>query len=357
MLKSLIENNKIKIFTIMTSGRTGSDYLAGCFDNINDILVFSGKFDHSIFFENQNERISKKKLIKKFIIKYNNLFKYDNIEQFNHNINLIKFKKIFLKISEDKLNRKDFLINLFHTYQLILNKKIKKAKILIHHSHSQKATETFLKDFPKSGVLLTIRDPRANLKSGIENWYKFKKKKFSLNHIIFYIQRIKKNLDFVFKIKNKKFFVKLENMNSIKYRKKICNFLNIKFNKKMMISSIGGKPWNGDALSIKKSTKGKFTAKLLENNWKKYFSEYEIKIFNIYYSRYKLFYKIDVINPLNRIKLFFNLFNLMKIEKKIIKDLKFYDIVFLMNLFIILKRIIFFFTIILNIKPDKINNT
>ena len=47
----MTKNNIYKICTIMTTGRTGSDYLAGCLDGVKNIIVFSGKFNHQIFFK------------------------------------------------------------------------------------------------------------------------------------------------------------------------------------------------------------------------------------------------------------------------------------------------------------------
>ena len=38
-----------------------------------------------------------------------------------------------------------------------------------YHTHNQKHTEEFLKDFPNSKIFVTIRDPRDNLRSGIYN--------------------------------------------------------------------------------------------------------------------------------------------------------------------------------------------
>jgi len=69
MIDKLIESKKIKIFTIMTTGRTGSDYLASCLDGVNGVIVFSGKFDHTYFFKDSIERKNQKTLIYNFLKK------------------------------------------------------------------------------------------------------------------------------------------------------------------------------------------------------------------------------------------------------------------------------------------------
>lgn len=339
---------KINMCTIMTTGRTGSDYLAACLDGLKDVIIFSGKFDHSIFFK-KNNKLDKKKLINKFLNVYKNLFKYDEVEQINHNINIKKFKKIFLSLSENKIDRKNFLLNLYYTYNLTLKRSLKSAKIIVHHSHGKKATKEYLKDFPESKILITIRDPRANLKSGIYNWYKFKKEKYKISHILFYLKRIKNDFDYACKLKNKKMFVCLEKMYSSNYKKKICDFLNIKYDKKILVASYGGKIWTGDKLSIKKASKGLFDKKLINNEWKNYFSKDQIKIFNIYFKNYKSFYKINEYTLYERLKLIPKIFSILKIEKEILNKYKLTNYLFHKNLFFIFRRCFFFLLIILKI--------
>ena len=77
----------------MTTGRTGSDYLAGCLDGVKNIIVFSGKFNHQIFFKDHKQKIKKEILISKFITENTKLFTYNKIENLRLNININNFKK------------------------------------------------------------------------------------------------------------------------------------------------------------------------------------------------------------------------------------------------------------------------
>lgn len=332
----------------MSTGRTGSDYLAGCLDGLKKVIIFSGKFDHSFFFENNN-KLDKKYLIDKFLKVYKNLFKYNKIEKINYNISANKFKKKFLSLSENKLDRKNFLLNLYFAYNLTINRSIKETKVIVHHSHGKKATKEFLKDFPQSKILITIRDPRANLKSGLYNWYNYKKDRFNLGHIIFYLKRIKKDFDYALKLKNKKMFVCLEKMGNSNYKKKICNFLNIRYDNKILAATFNEKIWNGDVLSKKKATKGLFDKKLINNHWENYFTNDQIKILNIYFKNYKSFYKINDYNFYERIKLIPKIFSFLNIEKEILSKYKFTNFLFYKNFYFIFKRCIFFFLIILKL--------
>ena len=42
----------MKIALIITTGRTGSDFLQHCLDGVNGLIVFSDKFDYHQFFSN-----------------------------------------------------------------------------------------------------------------------------------------------------------------------------------------------------------------------------------------------------------------------------------------------------------------
>ena len=46
---------------IMTTGRTGSDYLHACLDDIDGVMTLCGKFDYHQFFNGPSEKIDKEK--------------------------------------------------------------------------------------------------------------------------------------------------------------------------------------------------------------------------------------------------------------------------------------------------------
>ena len=60
-------------------------------------------------------------------------------------------------------------------------------------------------------MLITIRDPRANLKSGLVNWFNYDQKRKHMSHIYICLKRIREDLKFALKKNNnKKLFLKLE---------------------------------------------------------------------------------------------------------------------------------------------------
>ena len=83
--------SKINYAAILTTGRTGSDFLHGCLDNVPGILTFSG----SIFYYNFCKKLKKKfeeyspeEMLNFFIEENKYLFFKDEIENKEINLNL-----------------------------------------------------------------------------------------------------------------------------------------------------------------------------------------------------------------------------------------------------------------------------
>ena len=306
------------VYLIMTTGRTGSDYLQACLDNVKGVMTFCGKFEyHNFFFH--NKELSNENLIEKFIKKNKKIFSYDEFEGIDTKIDTNKFKNLFLKINSDKIkSRKDFLINLYKAYHLTLGRDLDSVRALVHHSHGYENTIQCLKDFPHAKLLITIRDPRANLKSGLENWFKYDSSKRNMEHVYLYMKRIKHDLVKSQKLKNDKLFVQLESMGDINTKKKICNFLGVDYSTEIEKATINSIIWRGDVLSQNKSKQGEFIENVKNNEWKNYFLESEINILNFLYEEYQRFgYDLKKINFFERIILLVKSIKLFSFEKKI----------------------------------------
>ncbi len=316
--KLFFSSKNLKVALIVTTGRSGSDYLNCCLDGLNGLMSFCGKFNYHQFFLQKNSKINKLILINKFLKKYGSLFSYNKIENINTKINIKKFKSNFLKItSNSKIDRKEFLINLYVAYHLTLNKNFRNIKYLIHHSHGINETINVLQDFPNSKLLITIRQPLANLKSGINNWFSYDKRRISVAHTFTYIYRIRQDLKYLITLKNKKLFVKLEEANLLKVKKNICKFLSIKLQKNIYKATLAGKVWHGDRLSRVKSKKGEYLSSTNNNKWENYFSKKEITLLSFIYNDYQKFgYKLKNLKFFEKIKCFVTIFSLFSFEKK-----------------------------------------
>jgi len=347
-------NYNLNFACILTTGRTGSDFLQGCLDGVPGIITFSGEVPFYTFLNDPKvKKIFKSedclKLILIFIKKHHNLFFSDNLENKKINLNLIKFKKIFLKLSEGrKFNKKTFLINLYLAYHLTLNRIMLKKNVIVHHSHSVLETELFLNDFKDSKVLVTIRNPMQNLKSGIDNWVKYDPKKKNFEHFYLYIRRIREDLNFA--LKKKSHFVKLEEMNLDKTKKKILKFLNIKYSKLINRSTFAGRLWRSDKLSNFKARKGKYDTSVVSQNWESYFSRSDQLILSFLYNKYDKFgYKIKKLTFIQKIYLPILFFFPLKFERKMILQifLNSHFPTFKKNIYFYVRKVLYFINIYL----------
>ena len=307
---------------IVTTGRTGSDYLNCCLDNLNGVMTFCGKFNYHQFFPNSRTKINKLIVINKFLKKYLYLFSFNKEENINTKVNVKKLKSNFLKIStKTEIDRKEFLGYLYVAYHLTLNRSLKNIKYLVHHSHGIKETNKVLKDFPNSKILVTIRNPLANLKSGLKHWFKYDKKRISIAHTFTYMYRIRQDLKHLLSLKNKKIFIKLEEANLLKTKKKICKFLKIKIQKNIYKATLAGKLWKGDRLSPVKSRRGEYIKSINKNDWKNYFAQNETILLAFIYSDYKKFgYDMGKLKFLEKIKCFIKIFSIFSFEKFVFKN-------------------------------------
>ena len=137
------------------------------------------------------------------------------------NIDKLKFKKKFLRnVQKISLNEKNFIYNIFVAFEESTRNDLNNIKSIVNHSHSLEETKYFLKLFPKAKLIITIRDPLENLRSGIINWKKFTNDNLNKSHYYFYTYRILRDLKFSQKIKNKKLYLKLENSFRLSEKKK-----------------------------------------------------------------------------------------------------------------------------------------
>tara|TARA_B100000029_G_scaffold336871_1_gene329013 strand:- start:219 stop:1271 length:1053 start_codon:yes stop_codon:yes gene_type:complete len=336
----------MKIILIVTTGRTGSDYLHHCLEGLKGLIVFSDKFDYQQFFKDRNHLRDPNKLLMSFLKKYSYLFSQIEIENIKINLSIGKFKKNFNKLSgTKKINQREFLVLLYKSYHLTAGRKLKNAKAIIHHSHGLIETKKVLKDFPKAKILVTIRNPLSNLRAGLINWFKYDKSRINMKHVFDYIYRIRQDLKFLIKLKNKKMFVKLEEANSRRIKKKICNFLSIKFQNNIFKATTLGIPWIGDKLSPRLAKKGQYLKPEGEEEYSKFYTSKEIKLLSFIFRDYNIFgYKLKSFEYLNELIFFLNIPFLLSFEKDVF-SYKHKKSLLLLNIKYYIYRLVFFLVI------------
>ena len=349
-----IKNFTIKYACILTTGRTGSDYLQGCLDGVPGIITFSGELPFFKFLkDSQAIKFLKEKNLNKLIIyfikKNKNLFFYDKMENKKFSFSIKKFKKFFFTFMKDKkLDNENFLKSIYLSYHLTLKRKIFKNNIIVHHSHNLYETEMFLQNFKNAKLLVTIRNPLHNLRSGIENWINFDKKRENFEHFYLYVRRIREDLNYALK-KKRVFFVKLERMNETSFKKSILNFLKVNYSKKVDISTFAGKPWKSDKLSKFKRRDGKFNMSVLKRNLENFYYTKDLLVLRYLYNQYNLFgYKLNKLNIKEKIILPFLFFLPMKFEVRLLKNVfKENFKMFHVNFYYYLRKIFYYYRIYL----------
>jgi hypothetical protein len=257
----------MKIFIIITGGRTGSGFLHSILDGHPQICYFPGEFFFDEFFESARKEKSAVSIAKLFCKEYKYFFdsRYNKFERFNKLgeskkdfflVNKEKFIKYFIKFHKIKDNNKlSLLKNLHFAYAATKKENLKKKKILLLHLHHGFRLKIF-KDLNYE-ILYTIRDPKTNLSSFFSSWRRYKKQVIDPWSYYFNMKRVIRGLQELKSYKNKIHVIKLEDMH-LRNKfivKQLCNTLKIKFEKILNYSTFHKKKWWGD-MAMKKFLNG-----------------------------------------------------------------------------------------------------
>jgi len=248
-------------------------------------------------------------------------------------------------MKNQKFSYKNLINNIYLSYHLTLKRKILKTNLILHHSHNPVETESFIRNFKNCKLLVTIRNPFQNLKSGILNWTRYNKTKKNFEHFYLYISRIREDLNYALN-KKKVFFVKLENMNSFLYKKSILRFLSLKNSYAINTSTFAGIPWKSDKLSQFKKRDGKFNTSILKENWKDFYFKKDLVILRYLYSKYNFFgYKIKKLGIFEKISLPLFFLLPMKFELKMLKSILLTSSIkkICFNTYFFLRKILYFY--------------
>jgi len=304
MVDTLKHLNSLNSCTLVTTGRTGSDFFQSLLDSHPQVLTFNGHFDFYDFWEKSTcvncGEFDLSDFIYEFIGKYIEKFKsrYDYIErkdQLGENYNqcldvdIHNFEQCFIDImGANNVSPKNCLLSIYGAYAISLGQEINHKTIFFHHIHHHKRLGSFIKDFPDTKIISMTRDPRANIVSGIYNHKKYKSESMGGAQQYFYINRILKDANALKQYGNEFISIKLESLGSLETLKKIAAWLEIDYDEQLQKSSWGGLVWNGDRLSQKKRSGTGFSKNLLKNNWQDQLSKKDKYIFNfLMYKRLK----------------------------------------------------------------------
>tara|TARA_B100000787_G_C16183005_1_gene292990 strand:+ start:921 stop:1955 length:1035 start_codon:yes stop_codon:yes gene_type:complete len=246
----------LKTIFVTSAVRSGAALFINMLNVNDDIKVSSGLINFFRF----------------YFKKYDPVNKYNNYEKLFNQFNFRLKNRFGINLDTNNFHNKlKKNINYSNIYKLICSEifKDKKFKIIGEHAGNEwRNISNYLQMFPKGKVIIILRDPRDIICSFKKNT--IAKKNDYLISLFNFVDLI--NYSFLLK-KDYPKNIQIIKFNELKkdsifIMKKVCKFLGIKFNKKMInekyFKDINGKKWD--------QTKAfSFTGKLKKNNidrWK-----------------------------------------------------------------------------------------
>lgn len=294
--ESMTNLQDLKPCVLLTTGRTGSDFIQSLMDSHTEILTFNGiLFFHDYWNDskcNKTTPINLNDLLDEFIGKNIEKFKskYDFIERKDAlgddgnqsiDINLKVFKQSVHGLLENfEITSKNFMLAIYGAYAICLGQDITKKSIFVHHLHHASLLPEYLSDFPDSMIIGMTRDPRANFVSGILHHRKYNKASDDAAHLYFYINRIILDSYSFSHLSNKSITIRIEDLGDKCILQSLCNWLGVSYEKSLEYSTWGGLRWRGDRLSNNSSKTSGFSKKMLENSWDNELSPLDLYLFN-----------------------------------------------------------------------------
>jgi hypothetical protein len=272
---------------LVTTGRTGTDFLQSLLDSHPEAFVFNGQlYFHDFWKSSYTVNIDGERdaadIVNEFIGTHIKHLKsrYDSVERKDElgegrnssiDIDIDIFRTHVLKLlAGRKLTSKNCIIAVYVSYALCLGQDIGRKKIFFHHQHRISRLGPFLEDFPVSKVICMTRDPRANYVSGVEHWRRFEAKTDNPSYPLYILKRaIDEQLDLLACDADTVRILRLEDLGSEYTLNEICRWIEISYDSCMTRSTWAGMRWWGDRLSTSKIAENErgFSSSIIQNNW------------------------------------------------------------------------------------------
>jgi hypothetical protein len=288
---------ELPVIALVTTGRTGSDFLQSLLDSHPQVATFNGHFlPYTEFFStskviaNNNGRAED--LADEFIgyYLYKLVSRYDIQEGkdclgVNSNesfeISTLEFKNNILGFLEGvKLTTRNFLISVYGAYNLCIGQKIEDLRILFHHPHLDYELRLFLNDFPSTRLIFSTRDPRANFFSHVDHFRRYYKTHDNEAHIYYCLKMALEDSELSDEYLLDYTAARLEDFPREDKVRKLATWLGIDYNESMLRSTWVGLDWHGDKVSIKKFSATGWSQTRTENGWQKGLGWNEKLVFN-----------------------------------------------------------------------------
>ncbi len=293
----MVHMQQLPVIALVTTGRTGSDFLQSLLDSHPQIATFNGHFAaHSEFFSRAATFATSGALVAdaadEFIGQY--LYKlvsrYDiqeakdclgeNSDQ-SFRIDTTEFKAHVVGLMGDlPLNSRDFLLAVYGAYNLCLGQRIENFRILFHHPHLDYEFRLFVKDFPGSRVIFSSRDPRANFCSHVEHFRRYYKTHDNQQHILNCLKMALEDSELADEFGLDYTATRLEDLPREDVVRDLAAWLGVDYRESMLRSTWAGLDWHGDRISAKKFAATGWSRTRTENGWQQRLGRIEKYVLN-----------------------------------------------------------------------------
>jgi len=283
-------------FALVTTGRTGTDFLQSLFDSHPEVFVFNGQFYFHDFWAtaksvNYGGDLKTEDIVDEFIGLHIKQLKsrYDVVERKGElgenrdasiDIDIGVFRNHILGLMAlREVTSTKFITAIYVAYALCLDQNIEKKRLFLHHQHRINRLHPFLTDFPDSKIICMTRDPRANFVSGVEHWRRYEAKTDNPSYPLYILKRaIDEQKDLLIHNPDSVRMLKLESLGNEATLHNLCLWLGISYDVCLTRSTWAGLRWWGDRLSTSKVAENErgFSPTVIRNNWKEKLSRIDL---------------------------------------------------------------------------------
>jgi len=287
----------LPMVALVTTGRTGSDFLQSLLDSHPQILTFNGHFavyseffTRALSFKIGGARVQDAadefighylyKLVSRYEIQEAKDRLGKNSDE-SFSIDTGEFKKHLLGLLEGcSLNTRDFLLAIYGAYALCLGQSIDEARIVFHHPHLDYEFRLFHKDFPTTRVVFSSRDPRANFCSHVEHFRNYYRTHDNQHHLYNCLKMALEDSALAEELGLDYIATRLEDLPREDTMRELAAWLGVDYRDSMLRSTWAGLDWHGDRISNKAFAATGWSEKRTENNWRNRLGRMEKYVLN-----------------------------------------------------------------------------
>jgi sulfotransferase family protein len=288
---------------LVTTGRTGSDFLQSLLDGHPEVLTFNGSLQFyadflpgSVFARTGS--FACRDIMDEFVGRHIDRFRsrYDVAERKDRlgpnqdqtlDLDTQAFRNHAAGLLEGhELTPRNLLLAVYGAYHLCLNRDLFSTRILFHHAHRFDELQLFVRDHPNASVIVTTRDPRANFVSVIEHGRELLSHRDSEKHLYHCLNHILADSTPCAAYGVRYAAVRLEDLPRESAMRACADWIGVSYSPGMMESTWGDLQWWGDRLSPKPIAPAAWTPTRTDNNWRARLSRKDRYLFNaLMYSR------------------------------------------------------------------------